>query len=259
MTLAAFIVAPFGCAKNDAFKRAFDAQSSLVNNTCSFPQQPDSLFVAVKEVFAKQGFVIKAADQKSGIISAAKNMADPKDEEISYAITATANITEIGDETNVSLAMSQQTVVHKKDRIWWHLLWIVPLFPIGTEYQTAVVNEGDVTDPKTYTDFFAACKIAATKYDLAIKAAALKALEKATKEKEAKEKRAQQKKEAEEAKAAAEKVAAENAAEEAAIAQKLSEKAPTENAVATINNDTVDKVAADKTPAEATETKSVTN
>ena len=246
MTLSAFMVAPFGCAKNDAFKRAFDAQSSLLNNQCSFTQQPESLFVAVKEVFSKQGFVIKGADQKSGIITATKNMQDPKDDEISYTITATANITEIGDETNVSLAASQQTIVHKKDRIWWHLLWIVPLFPIGTEYQNAVVNEGDVTDPKTYTDFFAACKIAATKYDQAIKAAALKAAEKAEAARAASEKRAQQKKDADAAKALAEKAAADQAAEERDMAQALAEKAKSDNIV--ITNDQVDKTAASTVP-----------
>lgn len=246
ITFLAFVAAPFGCSNHDAYQKAFDAQSALTHNQCTFTQAPESIFVAVKEVFTRQGFTIKSADQKSGIITAVRNMPDKKDKEISYTIAATANISEVGGETNVSLAASQQTVLHKATTTWWHLLWIIPIIPTGTEYQTLVINEGDVTDPATYTDFFNSCKIAVTKYEQAIKAAAIRAADKAEAEKAAAERKEQLKREKEAATAAAEKAAAEQAAEEQATTKTLADKSSSEEQV--VNNDQVDKTAAANAP-----------
>jgi hypothetical protein len=130
-------------------------------------------------------------------------MQDKENPEYSYNIHVSADISEVaGVQSTVSLAASQQTILHRATTTWWHLLWILPIIPTGTEYQTLVVNEGNVTDPGFYTDFFNSLKVAVTKHDLAVKAAAAKAAEKA------------------EAKAAAEKAETDRIAAEKANAEK---------------------------------------
>jgi hypothetical protein len=211
-----------GCAANQqGYQKAFDSQSSLTKNQLTFSQSSDSLFKMVKQTFIQQGFIIENADQKSGIVKAVRNMEDKNDPEISYTIHVSTDITEVAStETNISLAASQQTILHRTTTTWWHLLWILPIIPTGTEYQTLVVKEGNITEPGFYTDFFNSLSIAVTKHELAVKAAAVRAAEKAEAERLAAERVAAAKAEVERiaaekaaaAKAEAERVAAEKAA-----------------------------------------------
>jgi len=223
------IMALTGCANNQqGYQKAFDSQHSLTQNQCAFTQSGDAIFKIVKQTFIQQGFTVESADLKSGIIKAVRNMDDKEDPEISYNIHASADISEVaGTETTISLAASQQTILHRATTTWWHLLWILPVIPTGTEYQTLVIKEGNITEPSFYTDFFNSLKISVTKYDLASKAAAARAAEKAeaeaikaAAERVAAEKAAKLKAEAE-AKAAAEKAEADRIAEEKAHAGKL--------------------------------------
>ena len=195
-----------GCAANQqGYQKAFDSQHSLTQNQCSFTQSSDSIFKIVKQTFVQQGFTIEGADLKSGIVKAVRNMEDKENPEISYNIHASADISEVaGAETNITLAASQQTILHRASTTWWHLLWIIPIIPTGTEYQTLVVKEGNITEPGFYTDFFNSLRIAVTKYDSAVKAAAAKAAEKAEAERVATEKAAK-------LKADADRIAAEKA------------------------------------------------
>jgi len=168
-------------------------------------------------------------------------MQDKENSEISYNISASADISEVTDaETTVSLSASEQTILHRASTTWWHLLWILPIIPTGTEYQTLVIKEGNITDPGFYTDFFNSVRVAVTKYDLAVKAAAAKAAEKAEAERVAAEKAAKIKAD-KEAKAAAEKAEAERVAADNAAKIKAEEeaKAAAEKAEA-------DRIAAEK-------------
>ena len=237
MFLPVVIMALAGCANNQqGYQKAFDSQHSLTQNQSSFSQPAESVFKIVKQTFVQQGFTVESADFKSGMVKAVRNMQDRDDAEISYNIHASADISEVtGVETNVTLAASQQTILHRSTTTWWHLLWILPIIPTGTEYQTLVVKEGNITEPGFYTDFFNTLKISVTKYDLAVKAAA----EKAAKLKAANE-----------ARIAAEKVEAERVAAETAAklkaeadAKAAEEKAVTEKAAA-------EKAAADSIAAE---------
>ena len=238
MFLPVVIMALAGCANNQqGYQRAFDSQHSLTQNQSSFSQPAESVFKIVKQTFVQQGFTVESADFKSGTVKAVRNMQDRDDAEISYNIHASADISEVtGVETNVTLAASQQTILHRSTTTWWHLLWILPIIPTGTEYQTLVVKEGNITEPGFYTDFFNTLKISVTKYDLAVKAAekaaklkaateAKIAAEKVEAERVAAEKTAQLKAEADakaaEEKAAAEKAAADSIAAEQANAEKL--------------------------------------
>jgi uncharacterized cupredoxin-like copper-binding protein len=202
-----------GCAGNQqGYQQAFDSQHSLTQNQSVFSQPPANLFNLSKQTFIQQGFTVESADIKSGIIKAVRNMADKDNSDISYNINVSTDISETAEAgTNVSLAASQQTILHRSTTTWWHLLWILPIIPTGTEYQTLVIKEGNITDPGFYTDYFNSLKVAATKFDLAVKVAAAKASEKAAAEKLAAEKAAQLKAEAT---AAAEKVEAERVAAE---------------------------------------------
>jgi hypothetical protein len=229
MILFLAIITLIGCATNQqGYQKAFDSQSSLTQNQCTFKQSSDSIFMISKQVFIQQGFTIESADLKSGIIKAVRNMQDKENSEISYNIHASADISEVaGAETTVSLAASQQTILHRATTAWWHLLWIVPIIPTGTEYQTLVVKEGNITDPGFYTDFFNSLKVAVTKHDLAVKAAA-KASEKAETERVAAEKAANIKVEAG-LKAVAEKTEANGLTAEKANTEKPAAEKPINN------------------------------
>jgi hypothetical protein len=169
------IVTLIGCATQQEYQKAFDSQHSLTQNQCTFKQSSDSIFMIAKQVFIQQGFTIESADLKSGIIKAVRNMQDKENPEFSYNINASVDISEeAGSQSTVSLAASQQTILHRATTTWWHLLWILPIIPTGTEYQTLVVKEGNITDPGFYTDFFNSLKVAVTKHDMAVKTAAAK-------------------------------------------------------------------------------------
>jgi hypothetical protein len=228
MTSFLAIMTLIGCATQKEYQKAFDSQHSLTQNQCTFTQSSDSIFMITKQVLIQQGFTIESADLKTGIIKAVRDMQDKEDKEYSYNIHASVDISEeVVAQSIVSLAASQQTVLHRSTTTWWHLLGILPIIPTGTEYQTLVVKEGNITDPGFYTDFFNSLKVAVTKHDLAVKAAA-KASEKAETERVAAEKAAKIKAETE-AKAAAEKAEADRVAAEKANTEKPAADNPINN------------------------------
>jgi hypothetical protein len=210
MILFLAIMTLIGCATQQEYQKAFDSQHSLTQNQCTFKQSTDSIFMIAKQVFIQQGFTIENADLKSGLIKAVRNMQDQENKEFSYNIHVSADISEeAGAQSTVSLAASQQTVIHRSTTTWWHLLGILPIIPTGTEYQTLVVKEGNITEPGFYTDFFNSLKIAVTKHDSAVKTAAAKSSEKTETESVAAENAAEVKPEAAAEKAEADRVAAE--------------------------------------------------
>jgi hypothetical protein len=48
----------------------------------------------------------------------------------------------------VLVAANQTTEMHKKEYRWWKLLWLIPLFPTGSDYTTVVVNRDTVRSPQ---------------------------------------------------------------------------------------------------------------
>jgi hypothetical protein len=58
--------------------------------------------------------------------------------------------------THVIAAANETTEMHKKSHDWWHLLWLIPIFPTGTEYTTVVVDRDTVHSAQLYQDFFTA-------------------------------------------------------------------------------------------------------
>jgi hypothetical protein len=229
-----------GCAGPAGHQMAFSDKTALVGNSKQLDLTVPQAIRVTKQVLVHQGFSIDNIDLSSGLIKASRNFQDPAIPEQSYNITTSAYIFDNGPQAvSLTLSASQQTILHRQWTTWWHLLWIIPIIPTGTEYQTVVTKEGNITDPVFYTDFFTAITAAGVEVKAADKAAEMKAAaEKAAAEKAAAEKAAAEKAAAE--KAAAEKAAAEQAAAEKAAAEKAAADAAT-----------AQKAAADKAAADA--------
>lgn len=145
-----------GCSSSPAqYEGAFSASQQVKGNSDSISASMDSTWGTVLEVLAQQGFLVQQADAKSRIILATKEIRSKEDKDLSHTVAATLTLFSVSDQvTRVMLAANQTTNLHKKNYIWWHLLWLIPLFPIGTEYTTVVVDRDTVHSPQFYGDFF---------------------------------------------------------------------------------------------------------
>ncbi|MDA8028129.1 MAG: hypothetical protein M0Z25_04005 [Nitrospiraceae bacterium] len=145
------------CSTATPYNGAFrDMNGSSGNGKLvAFPE--GEAYNAAKEALVSHGFLIDAGQSNldNGLILANRKMQDSSDPEVSYEITATVNL--LPKDTNstfVALSANEKKIRYQKERIWWHLLWIIPLFPIGTEYHTVERPENTVTDQSFYNDFF---------------------------------------------------------------------------------------------------------
>lgn len=156
--LIAFLVA--GCSSDPPhYEGAFSASQQVKGNAESIAASMDMTWGAVLEVLSQQGFLIQQADSKSHIILANREMRSKEDKDLSHTLTATITVVPSGDQlSRVMVAANQTTELHKKSYTWWHLLWIIPVFPTGTEYTTVVVERDTVRSSQMYSDFFGAVK-----------------------------------------------------------------------------------------------------
>ncbi|MEQ1844778.1 MAG: hypothetical protein ABL983_04285 [Nitrospira sp.] len=155
-----FLLLAAGCSSEPAhYEGAFSASQQVKGNAESSAAPMDMTWGAVLEVLSQQGFLIQQADAKSRIILANREMRSKEDKDLSHTLTATITVFPSGDQlTRVMVAANQTTELHKKSYTWWHLLWIIPIFPTGTEYTTVVVERDTVRSPQLYSDFFGAVK-----------------------------------------------------------------------------------------------------
>ncbi|GEM_PF-2167315 len=143
------------CSEHRGYREAFSKTSGIDGNDATLSSPPRAVFEAAKIVLVRQGFNITHIDPVEGVISAEREMADSSDKTLSYRVMVSATATEIGPQTTrLVLAANEQTIRHQKYHTWWHLLWLMPLFPTGTQYNTVVRQEQTVTDPAFYSDFF---------------------------------------------------------------------------------------------------------
>lgn len=148
-----FLVA--GCASEPSYRQAFDSSQQIQGNTESLATNPDKAWVASLQVLSQQGFMVRSADRNNAVILADREMADQNDKNVSYQITSTVTLVPLGQNiTQVSLAANQTTEFHRKQYVWWHLLWLIPLFPVGSEYTSVVTHRGTVENPAFYAGFF---------------------------------------------------------------------------------------------------------
>jgi hypothetical protein len=76
-------------------------------------------------------------DVATGLIKAVRSLQDPNRSAYAYLITASVDVTAqpSGRSTTVTVAASQQTVLHKDSEKYFHLLGLVPI-PTGRVHQT---------------------------------------------------------------------------------------------------------------------------
>lgn len=155
--LALFVL---GCGSGPTqYEGAFSEGQQLKGNTESISAPMDGTWGAVLEVLSQQGFLVQQADSKSHIILANREIRSKEDKDLSHTVTVTITLFPSSDQiTRVMMAANQTTNLHKKDYTWWHLLWIIPIFPVGTEYTTVVVDRDTVRSPQFYSDFFGILK-----------------------------------------------------------------------------------------------------
>lgn len=144
-----------GCASEPSYHQAFDSSQQIQGNTESFAASQDQTWAAALRVLSQQGFMVRSADKANAIILSDREMTDQNDNNVSYQITSTVTFVPLGQGiTQVSLAANQTTEFHRKQYVWWHLLWIIPLFPVGSEYTSVVTQRGTVENPEFYSGFF---------------------------------------------------------------------------------------------------------
>ena len=155
-----FVFSVSGCSSEPPhYEGAFSAGQQVKGNAESISAPMDMTWEAVLEVLSQQGFLIQQADAKSRIILANREMRSTEDKDLSHTLTSTITLFPSGDQlTRVMVAANQTTELHKKSYTWWHLLWLIPIFPVGTEYTTVVVERDTVRSPQVYSDFFGAVK-----------------------------------------------------------------------------------------------------
>ena len=155
-----FVLLVVGCSSEPAhYEGAFSASQQVKGNSESISVPMDVTWGAVLEVLSQQGFLIQQADSKSHIILANREMRSKEDKDLSHTIAATVTLFPSSNQmTRVMVAANQTTELHKKSYTWWHLLWLIPVFPTGTEYTTVVVERDTVRSPQFYSDFFWAVK-----------------------------------------------------------------------------------------------------
>ena len=155
-----FALLVVGCnSEPPLYEGAFSASQQVKGNSESISASMDTTWGAVLEVLSQQGFLIQQADSKSRIIMANREMPSKEDKDLSHTVAATVTLLPSSDQlTRVMVAANQTTELHKKSYTWWHLLWIIPIFPTGSEYTTVVVERDTVRSPQFYSDFFGAVK-----------------------------------------------------------------------------------------------------
>jgi hypothetical protein len=144
-----------GCGSEPSYRQAFNSSEQIQGNTESISASQDRAWAASLRVLSQQGFMVRSADKANAIILADREMTDQNDKNTSYQITSTVTFVPLGQGiTQVSLAANQTTELHRKEYVWWHLLWLIPLFPIGSEYNSVVTQRGTVQNPEFYAGFF---------------------------------------------------------------------------------------------------------
>ncbi len=160
MVLLVGLVLVSGCGSEPSYRQAFNSSEQIQGNTESISASEDRTWAASLRVLSQQGFMVRSADKANAIILADREMTDQNDKNISYQITSTVTFVPLGQGiTQVSLAANQTTELHRKEYVWWHLLWLIPLFPIGSEYNSVVTQRGTVQNPEFYAGFFGNLKV----------------------------------------------------------------------------------------------------
>jgi hypothetical protein len=156
LLLAVALTALDGCAAKPSYHEAFSNSESVGDNNKIIPGSLDTTWNSALELVAQQGFNIDQMDSKGKVMSMTKELRNKEDQEVSHTIKSTATFIPLSEQqTRVILSANQTTELHKKEYVWWHLLWILPIIPIDTEYTTVVTDRDTIKSPEFYQNFFA--------------------------------------------------------------------------------------------------------
>jgi hypothetical protein len=149
-------VALSACSANRAYDTAFSSKTALTDNSHAYSASAQAVFGAAKLSLVQQGFEIEQVDAAEGLLKGMRTFDDPKNPQIAYLVSVTADVTAATPGTTVlTAAATQKTMLNREIHKYYHLLGIVPI-PTGREYQSVVRAEGDITGASFYQDLFAA-------------------------------------------------------------------------------------------------------
>jgi hypothetical protein len=147
------------CASGRGVEKAMsDSRSELKGNSHAFHARPDVTLGVVTGTFVQRGFTIDQSDATLRLVKASRDLTDPKDPDTNYHITATAYVTGDPAGSLVTLAASQQTLLHRKGHSWTMVpILILPVpIPTGKKFETVTTGEGSILAGSFYSEFFAA-------------------------------------------------------------------------------------------------------
>jgi hypothetical protein len=144
-----------GCVTNVTYRDAFSEAAPIEGNDATFNAASSSVLRAAKIALLHQGFSISDFDPRQGVVSGWRDMPDSNDETLSHRMITTVTETELApNSTRVVLLTDEQTVRRERHDTWWHLLWLIPVIPTGSRYETVVLSDHTVTQATAYSDFF---------------------------------------------------------------------------------------------------------
>lgn len=111
---------------------------------------------AVTEALLQRGFTIDDSNAALGIVRGTRSTPDSKDKNATDVVHATASVraVPVTGHSVVTIAASQQTVVHQTSHQWTQIV-VIPI-PTATNYKNVVKNDVSITEPQFYLDLFAA-------------------------------------------------------------------------------------------------------
>jgi hypothetical protein len=148
-----------GCSSPTTHNRAFSKENIIKGNSEPVPAPVDIAWESVLGVMSEHGWILQQADSASHLVLAQKEIRDGNNKDLSHSITATVTLVPMSKQiTRITMAANMTTELHESSHTWFRLLWLVPLFPTGMEYNTVVINRDTVYDVLLYQDFFTAVK-----------------------------------------------------------------------------------------------------
>ena len=147
------------CASVPSSTEEFSESQPLQGNLEEIPASMEVAWDSALEVLSREGFLVQQTDARGRLILAGREVQDKNDKDYSHTVTLTLTFVPLSDQlTRVMVAANETVELHRREYRWWNLLWLIPLFPTGTDYTTVVVNRDTVRSSKFYQGFFVALR-----------------------------------------------------------------------------------------------------
>ncbi len=141
-----------GCATEPRYGHLFAGKPTL-GNIHIFASSRRIVRTAALNALVARDFQVKR--ERSGRIVAVNNYKTHASSEKTYIITADINVEKVGsNKTQVAVTASQKTIVHQEWHTWWHLLFIIPIFPTSTHYKDTTTDASAITSKAFYQNLF---------------------------------------------------------------------------------------------------------